>query len=92
MNQEAANDEINLAEIFSKLWAYKFLFIPIIFICVACTTFYISNAEKLYTSKSTFIPHKNNQDNGSNLSLGNTGALSLAALSGFPVFMKKMRY
>ena len=60
MNRNEANDEINLAEVFSRLWAYKFLFVATILIFVSYSVFYITNAPKLYTSSSIFIPAREN--------------------------------
>ena len=56
MNQAEANDEINLAELLFRFWAYKFLFFVLIFVFVCSSIVYISITPKVYTSTSIFIP------------------------------------
>lgn len=63
MIREEVNDELNLAEIFFRLWAYKFLFVAITFIFISCAVYYIINAPKLYISSSIFIPERQNTSN-----------------------------
>ena len=63
MNREEVTDEINLTELLFKFWAYKPLFIAIIFIFVSSSVFYLHNTSKIYTSTSMFIPERQNSSN-----------------------------
>ena len=63
MNREEDNKKINIMEIWCKLWAYKFMFVAIIFIFVCSAVFYINNTSKLYTATSIFIPEKKSTSN-----------------------------
>ena len=64
MTKKEDSEEIDLAEILCRLWAYKFLHVSIIFISIFVSIFYIINTEKVYTASSTFIPHKPNSSDG----------------------------
>lgn len=81
MDREQANGEIGLAEVFFRLWAYKFLFLAMIFISVSCSVFYITNTPKLYTSSSIFVPEKQNSSN--NLASGLLSRTTLPIIPGF---------
>ena len=83
MNQEKANDEINLAELLFKLWAYKFLFVLIIFISVYASIFFINRSEKLYTSIGIFIPEENTTPNNIE-DIAANNMQSLSRLAGIP--------
>ena len=63
MNRDEADDEINLEEVLSRLWAYKSLFVATILIFVSYSIFYIINSQKVYTSSSIFIPAIENSTN-----------------------------
>lgn len=63
MNVDEATEELDLEEVFWRLWAYKFLFVGIIFICVSYSVYFIGKAERIYSSSSIFIPKSGNASN-----------------------------
>ena len=68
------NDEIDLKDIFSKLWAYKLFIISICILSVMFGGYYALNADKEFTSRAIF---KLDEGNSNNLSLsGDIGALA----------------
>lgn len=85
MNIKEKSDEIDLVEIFTIFWMYKFIFVTIFFTFLSFAALYIINAERIYTSTSTFIAPKNSKNNFPGLSINSSGARSLAAFSGFPL-------
>ena len=80
---DAAEDEINLKELFLTIWAYKFLIALVSSAFLVGAGFYALNADKVYSAKSIFaLP-------GSSGSSGILGSLDgelggLAALVGAP--------
>ena len=77
MFREESNDGINLAEILFRLWAYKFLFVALIFGFVCSAVVYISITPKIYTSTGVFIPEDKEPSNYFlDGALSNLGALS----------------
>ena len=80
---DAAEDEINLKELFLTIWAYKFLIALVSSAFLVGAGFYALNADKVFSAKSTFALPGSSGSNGILGSLG--GELGgLAALVGAP--------
>ncbi|WP_341247401.1 GumC family protein [Nereida ignava] len=80
---DAAEDEINLKELFLTIWAYKFLIALVSSVFLVGAGFYALNADKVYSAKSTFALPGGTGSSGILGSLG--GELGgLATLVGAP--------
>ena len=53
--RQSNEDEIDLAELFIKLWAYKFFIIILTSISICLGIYHIAKTDKIYTSSSIFV-------------------------------------